>query len=104
MAFLISEAEVHEDEIEDAEDAKISSALPENLSHVPFTTYVRYGDQEMTQRSAEFYDDMNNRRTCRYYSSEPVPKEVIENIVKTAGRLVKQTISPIPHSFKMCTS
>lgn len=44
----------------------------------------------MIERSANFFDDMNNRRTCRYYSSEPVPKEVIENIVKTAGKFLKK--------------
>jgi len=79
------EAEIHDDEVEDAVGAKISSALPEDLPHVPLTTYVKYPEKEMIERSAQFYDDMNNRRTCRYYSSEPVPKEVIENIIRTAG-------------------
>lgn len=81
-----TEAEIHDDEIVDEEGAKISSVLPENLPHVPLTTYKRYTEKEMIQRSAEFYDDMNNRRTCRFYSSEPVPKEVIENIIRVGGK------------------
>jgi iodotyrosine deiodinase len=39
----------------------------------------------MISRSEAFFKDMNNRRTLRYYSSESVPREVIENIVKTGG-------------------
>lgn len=79
------EAEVHDDEIEDAEGAKISSALPEDLPHVPLTTYKRYSEKEMVERSAAFYHEMDSRRTVRFYSSEPVPKEVMENIIRTAG-------------------
>jgi len=78
------EAEVNEDEfLED--NTLIASALPEDLDHVPLTTYKRYSEEEMVKRSEAFYHEMNHRRTLRYYSSENVPKEVIENIVKAGG-------------------
>lgn len=35
--------------------------------------------------SQEFYQHMNKRRTIRHYSSESVPREVIENCIKAAG-------------------
>ena len=41
--------------------------------------------EEMTKRSEEFLKFSNKRRTVREYSNRPVPREVIENIVKTAG-------------------
>lgn len=53
-------------------------------------TYVeysreKYDNQEMIDRSSEFYHWMDTRRTVRDYSNEPIPKEVIENIIKAAS-------------------
>lgn len=79
------QAEINEDEIVDDGSSLFTSALPDDLAHVPLTTYKQYSEKEMIERSAQFYDDMNNRRTLRYYSSKPVPKEVIENIVRTGA-------------------
>lgn len=39
----------------------------------------------MLKRCKEFYDLMNLRRSCRFMSDEPVPREVIEEIVRTAS-------------------
>ena len=61
------------------------TVYPEDLQHVPLKTFKRYPTDEMVERSHEFYVDMNNRRTLRYFSSEPVPKEVIENLIRAAG-------------------
>ena len=70
----------------DSDDYNVfSSALPEDLAHIPLATYKRYSEEEMLQRSSDFYVEMNNRRTLRYYSPEPVPEDVIKNIVRTAG-------------------
>ena len=41
--------------------------------------------EEMIKRSEEFLKFSNKRRTVREYSNKPVPREVIENIVKAAG-------------------
>ncbi|XP_072032647.1 iodotyrosine deiodinase-like [Amphiura filiformis] len=56
----------------------------ESGKHIPYSI-ERYGEDEMKKRSQEFYLEMNKRRSVRYFSNEPVPLEVIENIVRTAG-------------------
>ena len=40
---------------------------------------------EMQVRAESFRDKMVNRHTIRDYSDEPVPKEVIEAVIRTAG-------------------
>jgi nitroreductase len=39
----------------------------------------------MIALSHSFYEYMNRRRSLRYFSDKPVPKEVIENLIKTAS-------------------
>jgi iodotyrosine deiodinase len=53
----------------------------------PFVAYSHevYSEDEMLFRSNVFYEWMNKRRTVRDFSDQPVPKEVIENIVLTAS-------------------
>lgn len=46
---------------------------------------ARYAELEMLQRSREFYQYMDKRRTLRLFSDAPVPREVIENILMTAS-------------------
>ena len=41
--------------------------------------------QEMLTKSASFYQRMDQRRSVREFSDKEVPKEVIENIIKTAS-------------------
>lgn len=48
--------------------------------HIP-----RLTEDEMVARSRDFYQLMNTRRTVRFFSSDPVPREVVDNIVRTAG-------------------
>jgi len=47
--------------------------------------FVRYSDDEQLSRSRRFLDEMRTRRTVRHFSREPVPDELIENAVATAG-------------------
>lgn len=47
--------------------------------------FVRYSDDEQLSRSRRFLDEMRRRRTVRQFSREPVPDELIENAVATAG-------------------
>jgi nitroreductase len=56
------------------------------INNYPFIRYEKetYEEDEMIQRSKRFYEWMNKRRSIRNFSNKPVPKEVIENIVKTA--------------------
>lgn len=58
-----------------------------DINGYPFVEYKRdtYEPQEMIERSSTYYHWMNTRRTVRDYSNKPVPKEVIENIIKSAS-------------------
>jgi len=53
----------------------------------PFVAYAHetYTEEEMLFRSKVFYEWMNKRRTVRDFSDQPVPREVIENLVCTAS-------------------
>lgn len=59
--------------------------LDENVAHVPFVA-ERYSEAEMIKRSRSFYELLNKRRSVRFLSDEPVPREVIDNVIRTAGR------------------
>ncbi len=53
-------------------------------------SFIRYdaehlSDEEMRKRASEFYTRLNKRRTVRQFSDKPVPKDVIEDIIKAAG-------------------
>lgn len=56
----------------------------EDRAHVPFSL-PRYPDDVMVERSQNFYSIMNQRRTVRFISPEPVPREVINNVIHAAG-------------------
>ncbi|NXL78213.1 IYD1 deiodinase, partial [Leptocoma aspasia] len=58
--------------------------LEENVAHVPFTG-ERYSEAEMIERSQAFYELLSKRRSVRFLSDEPVPREVIDNVIRTAG-------------------
>jgi len=47
----------------------------------PFVSYSKetFSASQMVEKSNEFYEWMDKRRTVRDFSPEPVPKEVIEN-------------------------
>ncbi len=56
----------------------------QNQNHIPYQI-ERLSEKEMILRSQNFYNKMNQRRSVRDFSSDPVPKEVIENIILTAS-------------------
>lgn len=66
-------------------DSGLTSALPEDLEHVPFE-FTRLPEQESIQRAKDFYIFMNTRRTIRSFSKDPVSPEIIHYIVRTAGK------------------
>ena len=47
--------------------------------------FERLSTQEMVRRAEEFYVAMDKRRSVREFSSDPVPIEVINSVIKTAG-------------------
>jgi len=61
--------------------------------HYPYTTggdFVPYGpsrlsEDEMRERGTAFYEAMAQRRSIRTFSAEPVPRDLIETAIRTAG-------------------
>jgi nitroreductase len=47
--------------------------------------FARIQGEVALERSREFLLDMSRRRSVRQFSSEPVPPELIENAIRTAG-------------------
>ena len=41
--------------------------------------------EEMRECARSFYEEMDRRRTTRHFSSEPVPRELVEYAIRTAG-------------------
>ena len=52
---------------------------------VPLEGYREYPKEEMERRAREFYAQMDRRRTVRQFLDRPVPRQVIEYCLKTAG-------------------
>ncbi len=50
----------------------------------PLTTHHQFSSEEMKRRARSFRDEMLRRRTVRQFSSNPVPREVIEDCLRTA--------------------
>jgi nitroreductase len=51
----------------------------------PLSSYIEYPSEEMKQRAVDFRKEMQRRRTVRDFSDRPVPREVIEECLLTAG-------------------
>jgi iodotyrosine deiodinase len=64
-------------------DEKSFDALPAP-KYVPLE-FVRLPESTMFERAESFYDLMNARRSVRFFSSDPVPKKLIELAILTAG-------------------
>ncbi|XP_053148350.1 iodotyrosine deiodinase 1 [Hemicordylus capensis] len=69
---------------EEDDDGGEWQGLDDNIVHVPFST-ERYSEEDMVRRSKDFYELLNKRRSVRFISDEPVPREVIDNVIKAAG-------------------
>lgn len=59
------------------------SLIPEQ-KFIPYHA-LQFSEAEMLQRSKDFYDLLNKRRTVREFSDKPVPRELIENVVMAAS-------------------
>jgi len=71
------------EEDEETQDEVVKPALGE-VTHVPFNWPI-LSDEVLIQRSRQFYEDVNKRRTMRFYSERPVPRAVIDNLLRAAG-------------------
>jgi iodotyrosine deiodinase len=54
-------------------------------AHYPLSDFVSYSEDEMLQRSSDFYNAIKRRHSIRKFSDKPVPREIIENCIKAAG-------------------
>jgi len=61
----------------------------QNMASVPsyagLPDYHEYAPQEMARRSSEFYAELRRRRSVRQFSDRPVPREIIQDCLRTAG-------------------
>jgi nitroreductase len=47
--------------------------------------YVQFPEDEMLERSVQFFEEMDRRRSVRHFSDRELPDGILEYIVKTAG-------------------
>ena len=52
---------------------------------IPLPDYCEYSPEEMKERATAFRRNMQRRRTVRSFSDRPVPREIIEECLITAG-------------------
>jgi nitroreductase len=52
---------------------------------VPLPDYRRYPPEQMAERAEAFHAEMRRRRSTRHFSTEPVPRRLIELAMLTAG-------------------
>ena len=52
---------------------------------VPLANFASLPEEEMLQRSRQFYTEVARRRSVREFSDRPVPRSLIENCLKAAG-------------------
>ena len=48
-------------------------------------SFTRLPPDEMLERARAFYAELDRRRTTRHFSTEPVPRELLELAIRTAG-------------------
>ncbi|KAJ8919731.1 hypothetical protein NQ315_006259 [Exocentrus adspersus] len=77
-------AETDSESLTNDEDDGLAPALPRDLAHVSLQ-FEKIPVDQAVKKSEEFYTLMNKRRTVRHFSTQPVPREIIHNIIKTAG-------------------
>jgi len=52
---------------------------------LPYDQWIERSPEEMAVLASQFYEDVNRRRTTRYFSERPVPRGVIETCLLAAG-------------------
>ena len=64
-----------------------SCPVSNSSAHIPFVDhhFQRYAEPEMRDRARTFFEEMDGRRSIRDFSSEPVPRELIEAAIRTAS-------------------
>lgn len=60
--------------------------MSDQAEFMPLAPYPSYTEDEMQTRAREFFEMMAQRRTVREFSDKPVPREIIEDAIRAAGR------------------
>jgi nitroreductase len=63
----------------------MTSNLTNEYSPIPLPDYVELPTEEMRSRARSFYDLIRKRHTVREFSSKPVPRDIIEQCLLSAG-------------------
>jgi nitroreductase len=63
---------------------KKSKIKVNGYTHVSYT-HENHSELEILQRSKNYYNWLNKRRSIREFSNKPVPKEIIENLILSAS-------------------
>ena len=59
--------------------------MTENTDKFIECEFTKVDAPTLVKKSSQFYDQIKRRRSIREFSAQTVPKEVIENIIKSAG-------------------
>lgn len=54
-------------------------------SHIPYSSYIEYPQDEMIRRAGEFREEMQRRRTIRDFSDRDIPESVIDDCIRAAS-------------------
>ena len=57
----------------------------EKQEFLPLEFSANYSEREMLERADAFYDQIRKRRTVRDFSDRPVPREIIDKCILSAG-------------------
>jgi nitroreductase len=58
--------------------------MNEKHQFIPYTT-TESSSEDLIKNSEKYYQEIDKRRSVRDFSNKDIPREVIENILKTAG-------------------
>ncbi len=64
--------------------SKKSTRIIKGHKHIPYQPQ-KFPEQQMIKRAIDFYEMADMRRSIREFSNKPVPREIMLNIIKTAG-------------------
>lgn len=64
---------------------KSKTKLVNGYEHIAFQPKEHFTEEEMVERSKSFYEWLDSRRSIRMFSDTPIPKSVIENLIRTAS-------------------
>lgn len=74
-----------------------SKLVPDDIPHIPLN-FRRLSDEDQEKISSSFRNSVKNYPQVKKFSSKKVPKEIIENCLKTAGiQMIEQTFNIVPN-------